>query len=82
MPGRARFELVTDVEPVGEQGEARRRLEVGGVELGAVENGSDQRMTQALERQLLDWLVREGRIAEVERMIGDLVSNRKEGDAR
>jgi hypothetical protein len=48
------------------------------VELGAVESGSNERITQAIQRQLLDWLVREGRIAEVETMIAALISSRKE----
>jgi calcineurin-like phosphoesterase family protein len=52
------------------------------VELDAVPRGSDEQITQAVERQLLDWLVREGRIAEVERMIGELISNRKGGERR
>ena len=51
------------------------------VELGAVDSDSDERMTQAVERQLLDWLVLEGRIAEVESMIATLISSRKEGDS-
>lgn len=44
------------------------------VELGAIEVGSDERITQAIERQLLDWLVREGRIAEVETIIERLIT--------
>lgn len=51
------------------------------VELGAVDSNSDERMTQAVERQLLDWLVRQGRIAEVESMIAALKSSRKEGES-
>jgi hypothetical protein len=51
------------------------------VELGAIESNSDERMTQAVERQLLDWLVRDGRIAEVETMIAALISRRKEGES-
>lgn len=49
------------------------------VELDAIEADSDQRMTQAVERQLLDWLVREGRLQEVEQMIKDLISSRQGG---
>lgn len=49
------------------------------VELGAIETGSDDRITQAVERQLLDWLVREGRIDEVEIMIERLISREKKG---
>lgn len=51
------------------------------VELGAIETGSDERITQAVERQLLDWLVREGRIGEVETMIDRHIS-RREGTER
>jgi GTPase-associated adaptor domain/Calcineurin-like phosphoesterase len=51
------------------------------VELGAVDSDSDERMTQAVERQLLDWLVREGRVTEVESMIAALISNRREGES-
>lgn len=51
------------------------------VELKAIETGSNERMTQSIERQLFDWLIRQGNIAEVQRMIKDLVSNRKEGEA-
>jgi hypothetical protein len=49
------------------------------VELGAVDSDSDERITQAVERQLLDWLVREGRIADVEAMIAARILSRKEG---
>ncbi|ESZ35915.1 MULTISPECIES: metallophosphoesterase [unclassified Mesorhizobium] len=49
------------------------------VELGAIETNSDERITQAVERQLLDWLVREGRIGEVETMIETLIQKRSEG---
>lgn len=51
------------------------------VELGAVESGLDERMTQAVQRQLLDWLVREGRIAEVETMIATIISKQREGES-
>jgi hypothetical protein len=47
------------------------------VELDAIESGTDERITQAVERQLLDWLVREGRIVAIETMIGKLISTRK-----
>jgi hypothetical protein len=50
------------------------------VDLGAIEAGSDQRMTQAVERQLFDWLVGEGRIGEVQRMTHELVSARRGGE--
>jgi GTPase-associated adaptor domain len=52
------------------------------VELDAVPTGSDERMTQSVQRQLLDWLVREGRIADVERMIGEFISKQKGGERR
>ncbi len=48
------------------------------VELDALPVDSDERMTQTVERQLLDWLVREGRIAEIEQKIDQLISSRKE----
>jgi hypothetical protein len=51
------------------------------VQLGAVDSDTDERMTQAVERQMLDWLVREGRIAEVELMIDALIANRREGES-
>lgn len=43
------------------------------VELGAFESNSEVRVTQAVERQLFDWLVREGRIADIEKFIHELV---------
>lgn len=51
------------------------------VQLGAVDSDTDERMTQAVERQMLDWLVREGRIAEVELMVDALIANRREGES-
>lgn len=48
------------------------------VELDALPEDSDEQVTQAVERQLLDWLVRGGRIAEVEQKIDQLISSRKE----
>jgi hypothetical protein len=50
------------------------------VQLGAVDSDTDERMTQAVERQMLDWLVREGRIAEVESIIDALITSRREGE--
>lgn len=47
------------------------------IELDALPADSDERVTHAVERQLLDWLVREGRIAEIEQKIFQLISNRK-----
>lgn len=52
------------------------------VELDALPRGADERITQAVERQLLDWLVHEGRIADVEKMIGELISIRNGGERR
>lgn len=52
------------------------------VELGAIETGSDERITQAVERRLLDWLVNSGRIAEVKTMIEELITRRREGTSR
>lgn len=49
------------------------------VELDAIPVNSDERITQAVERQLLDWLVREGQIAQIEQKIDQLISSRKEG---
>lgn len=48
------------------------------VELDALPVDSDERITQAVERQMLDWLVRGGRIAEIEQKIDQLISSRKE----
>ncbi|NGX93859.1 MAG: hypothetical protein G4V63_00985, partial [Candidatus Afipia apatlaquensis] len=60
------------------EGERLRLL----VELGAVPSGSDERMTQAAQRHLLDWLVREGKIGDVERLISDFINKREaKGDA-
>lgn len=50
------------------------------VDLDALTADSDERVTQALERQLLDWLVREGRISEVEKRVDQFISNRKKGN--
>lgn len=52
------------------------------VELGAIEAGSDERITQAVERRLLDWLVSAGRIGEVEMMIDGSIARRREGTGR
>ncbi|MES2736610.1 MAG: metallophosphoesterase [Verrucomicrobiota bacterium] len=46
------------------------------VNLGAIDTGSEERITQAGERQLLDWLVSKGRIKEVEAMMEMLISKR------
>lgn len=52
------------------------------LELNAIPSGSDERITQAVERQLLDWLVREGRISEVEKLIEEYLSAKKGGASR
>lgn len=49
------------------------------VELDALPENSDERMSQGLERRLLDMLVRRGKLGEVERMIDQLVEERKNG---
>jgi hypothetical protein len=48
------------------------------VELGAFENDSEARVTQAIERQLFDWLVREGRIADIEKSIDKLRESKRD----
>ena len=51
------------------------------VELDALETASDEPLTQAVQRKLLDWLVRKGRVQEVRKRMSDLISNRQEGPA-
>lgn len=46
-------------------------------ELGALQLDSDEPITQAIQRQLLDSLVDEGRISEVVNRVDELTSNRK-----
>lgn len=48
------------------------------VELGAFENDSEARVTQAIERQLFDWLVREGRIADIAKSIDKLRESKRD----
>ncbi len=50
------------------------------VELDALEADSDERLTQGLERRLFDWLVRQGRLADVTAMIDRLIAERNEGE--
>tara|TARA_R110002051_G_scaffold325060_1_gene425531 strand:- start:237 stop:1604 length:1368 start_codon:yes stop_codon:yes gene_type:complete len=50
------------------------------MELDAIPADSDERMTQGVERQLFDWLVREGRLLELNQMIGQLINERKKGE--
>jgi hypothetical protein len=49
------------------------------VELGALQANSDERMSQGVERRLLDMLVRNGKLGEVEKMIDQLIDERKDG---
>tara|TARA_R110000868_G_scaffold104536_2_gene287873 strand:+ start:885 stop:2249 length:1365 start_codon:yes stop_codon:yes gene_type:complete len=49
------------------------------VELGALTENSDERMTQGLERRLLDMLVKNGKLAEVQKMTDQLIADRKDG---
>jgi predicted phosphodiesterase len=51
------------------------------VALDAIPSDSDERMTQGVERKLFDWLAREGRLPDVVRMIGEVISERKDGGA-
>ncbi|NWA70575.1 metallophosphoesterase [Serratia proteamaculans] len=49
------------------------------VELGALSENFDERMTQGLERRLLDILVQDGKLDGIENMIDQLISERKDG---
>lgn len=49
------------------------------VELGALSENFDERMTQGLERRLLDILVQDGKLDRIENMIEQLISERKDG---
>lgn len=49
------------------------------VELDAIPEGFDERMSQGLERKLLDMLVRNGLLKEVETIIDRLIGERKDG---
>lgn len=49
------------------------------VELGALPESSDEKMSQGLQRRLLDLLVREGKLVDVEKMINQLIFERKDG---
>ena len=51
------------------------------VALDAVPSDSDERMTQATERALFDWVVRQGKIDEIGKLIEDLITSRKGGEA-
>lgn len=49
------------------------------VELDALPENFNERMSQGLERRLLDMLVRDGKLGEVEKMINKLMDERKDG---
>lgn len=48
------------------------------VALDALPDSFDERMSQGLERRLLDMLVRNGKLGEVEKMIDQMISERKD----
>lgn len=47
------------------------------IELDALEMNSDERITQGLERKLLDMLVRNGKLGTIEMMINNLIDERR-----
>lgn len=49
------------------------------IELDALPEKFNERMSQGLERRLLDMLVRNGKLDEVEKMIDQLIGERKDG---
>ena len=49
------------------------------VDLSAIDTDSDERVTQAVERQLFDWLVNKGEMSKIEAMIDKLISKRSGG---
>lgn len=49
------------------------------IELDAIPESFDERMSQGLERKLFDMLVRNGKLVEVETMIDRLIGERKDG---
>jgi hypothetical protein len=48
-------------------------------DLGAIQELSDQRINQALERKLLDWLVNQGRLEQIREMIDQMIESRRAG---
>ena len=50
------------------------------VELDAIPAGSNERITQGMQRRLLDWLVGQGRIGEVEKMIDECLRRKADGE--
>lgn len=49
------------------------------VELDAIPEASDEQMSQGLERRLLDMLVRNGKLRDIEKMMDQLIGERKDG---
>lgn len=49
------------------------------VALDALPDESDEQMSQGLERRLLDMLVKEGKLSDVEKMMDQLIGERKDG---
>ncbi len=49
------------------------------ISLDAISPDSDDRMTQALERRLFDWLIRQGKIDNVRRLIDECIFSKKQG---
>lgn len=47
------------------------------VELGAFEKDESQRVTQAVERRLFDWLIKDGRLSDIERLTSEFIESRK-----
>ena len=50
------------------------------VELDAIPTSSNERITQGMQRRLLDWVVRQGQIGEVERMIDECLREKRDGE--
>ncbi len=46
-------------------------------ELGAFEGDDSNRVTQAVERRLFDWLIKDGRLADIERLMSEFITTRK-----
>lgn len=51
------------------------------VELDAIPDASDERMTQGLERRLFDWAIRAGKLPQLIELTNKLIAERKEGEA-
>lgn len=49
--------------------------------LDAVPSDSNEKMTRSVERKLLGWLAKQGKLSEVERMMSELIAARKDGAA-